>query len=111
MVDIDNDPEFRITARNWYDDDGVHPVGGVTYGHGFCIAWQDGPKGPHSDPNGAYVEAIIKAVIQRLEFFQDSKLACDENSRALLHLDHALDWLTKRLKDREERGVRGTHQP
>lgn len=93
------------------DDEG-NPAGGTTYGAGFTISWQNGPLGRGEDrkePNGAFVESVIAAAIDRLEFYQRSKFACDYNAQALFHLRSALALMNARTRDREKRGVEGTH--
>jgi len=95
--------------ENWLDSNG-NPAGGTTSGVGFCISWQNGPLGRGADrkePNGAFVENIIKATIKRLQFYQESKFVCVENAAAINCLDDALLFLQKRTKDREKRGVEG----
>lgn len=98
-------------AKNRTNDDGT-PTGGHVCGTGFTIGWQDGALGRDGDrvaPNGAFVEDVIDSAKQRLEFFQDSKFACESNEKAIEHLQAALDALDSRTKDREERKVEGTH--
>jgi hypothetical protein len=99
------------TIDNKEDEKG-NPAGGSVLGTGLRIEWQDGPLGrveERKDPNGAFVETVISAVIQRIEYYQ-KKFPCRENAIALTHLETANLWLDKRTKDREERGVEGTHQ-
>jgi hypothetical protein len=100
-------------AEHWCDLDG-NPAGGVSTGKGFTISWQHGPLGrvgsPESrEPNGAFVEDVIQAVIGRLAFYQDSRFACQANADALEALLIAADVLDQRTKDREARLVEGTH--
>lgn len=93
------------------DADG-RPAGGVTHGRGFTIAWQDGPlavDGTRREPNGAFVEDIIAAAIGRIAFYQASMFACQENADALDALRVAATRLDQRTKDRQVRGVEGTH--
>lgn len=100
------------TVENWTDKDG-NPAGGVASGTGFCISWQNGPLGRGKDrkePNGAFVEDIIKVVIERLEFYQESQFACEQNQKALGPLHAALTCLNNRTQDREQRGVEGLHK-
>ena len=88
------------------------PSGGSVRGKGLEIIWQNGPLGRGSErqePNGTFVETVISAVIQRVEYYQ-KKSPCRENAIALTHLETANLWLDKRTRDREERGVEGTHQ-
>ena len=100
-----------ITEKHVTDEFG-NPTGGSTEGVGMVIRWQDGPLGRGDDrkePNGAFVEGVLKAAIGRLAFFQASKFSCRENAIALTHLETALLWLGKRTAEREARGVEGQH--
>lgn len=102
----------KIESINTNDQDG-NPTGGYARGTGINILWQDGPLGRGSErlePNGAFVEGVIQAAIQRLEFFQESKFRCRENAIAITKLQEALFWLCERTRDREERNVEGTHK-
>lgn len=65
------------------------------------VRWQDGPLGPR--PNGAFVEDVINAALQRLQWFQqpgggmlEGEFACLENAAAIEHLQAALDQLYSR---------------
>lgn len=121
--------DFR--AEHWAGREG-NPEGGTTYGPGFAISWQNGPLGRHvpgcqssdggfrcwNNPvpgctrkheNGAFVETIIAAARDRLEYYQSSKFKCGENAEAILHLNNALTALNSRTLSRNERGVEGTH--
>ena len=101
-----------IECKNNKDDNG-NPTGGTVRGTGLVIDWQDGPLGRGDDrqkPNGAFVEGVVQATIQRIAFYQASKFSCRENAIALTHLETALLWLGKRTADREARAVEGTHQ-
>ena len=98
--------------EHWSDKDG-NPAGGVSSGRGFAISWQNGPLGRGDDrkePNGAFVEDVIAAVIGRIEFYQKSKFACTENEEALEALSKAAYALDARTKNREKRRVEGTHK-
>jgi hypothetical protein len=102
----------RIIGSHDKDPDG-NPTGGQTFGTGIRITWQTGPlgRGPdRKEPNGAFVEGVVAAAIDRLAFYQTSKFSCRENAVALTHLETALLWLQKRTQDREEREVEGTHE-
>ena len=102
-------PYFK---ENWSDENN-NPAGGTASGRGFTISWQNGPLGRdenRKEPNGAFVENILDAVIQRIEFYQASQFACSENELALLHLKIAAKQLDDRTKDRELRKVEGTHK-
>lgn len=77
------------------------------------IDWQDGPVSEVGGENGVFVETVISAVIQRIEFYQtvsNAQFACDENEDALFHLNAALSVLHERTARREAAGVEGTHE-
>lgn len=99
-------------SEHWKDTSG-NPAGGCTTGIGFTISWQNGPLGRGEDrrePNGAFVEDIIFAAIERIRFYQQSPFACKENADALFFLNEAVKRLDDRTKSRESRLVEGTHQ-
>lgn len=101
-----------MTSSHFMDSNG-NPAGGTTYGNGFAISWQNGPLGRGPDrrePNGAFVEDVIKAAIDRIEFYQRSKFACPRNEETLRLLYAALGSQESRTVDRELRGVEGTHE-
>lgn len=102
----------EFTVRDNVLVDGM-PAGGVVKAKGMSIKWQDGPLGRGEDrekPNGAFVETVIAAALQRLEFYQDSGFACSENASAIQNLTSALGVLDHRTKQRENAGVEGTHE-
>ena len=96
-----------------FNDASGAPAGGTTYAPGLCIGWQNGPlavDGTRKDPNGCFVETVIRAAIDRLEYYQSSRFASDYNDRAIVHLNAALAECAARTADREKRGVEGTHK-
>lgn len=98
-------------SEHWNDEQG-RPAGGVSSGRGFAIWWQNGPLGSRDqrrEPNGAFVEDVMEACIGRLEFFQRSPFACDENADAIANLKDALVRLEARTQRRIAAGVEGTH--
>lgn len=104
----------KFESRNDVDGNG-NPAGGTVKGIGLEISWQNGPLGRGSDrtePNGAFVETVIAATIQRIEFYQtasNGKFKSRENAVAITKLEEAGMWLNKRTQDREARQVEGTH--
>lgn len=83
-----------------------HPTGGVSTGQGIDIEWQRGVDGP----NGAIIEDVVQAVIDRLEFFQNSAFACMENNLAIQRFRDGLDALEKRTQRRKAAGIKGTYE-
>ena len=101
----------KFKADNWNDPDG-NPAGGAVRGVGLDINWQNGPLGrdeKRTEPNGAFVETVIAATIQRIEYYQSGKFKCRENALAITKLEEALHWLNHRTQAREARQVEGTH--
>jgi hypothetical protein len=103
-----------LTCTNELDDNG-NPTGGEVVGPGLTIHWQKGPRTPDAEgnlapSNGAFVEDVIYAAIQRLEFFQDSPYKTDENEEACVALTNALVALDRRRQERKARGVEGKHE-
>jgi hypothetical protein len=102
----------KIQSHHWNDTEG-RPAGGATYGNGFAISWQNGPLGrgqERKEPNGAFVEDIIAAAKDRLEYYQKSQFACNANAEAIASLEGALLVLGERTREREKRRVEGTHE-
>jgi hypothetical protein len=95
-----------------WNDTNENPAGGTSSGRGFTISWQNGPLGRGNDrkePNGAFVEDVLDAVIERIEFYQRSRFKCELNEQALDHLIAAATCLDSRTQEREARAVEGTH--
>lgn len=113
MNHIDN---CKITNET---DSNGNPTGGSVQGVGLQIEWQNGPLGqqltsdqPEPEPNGAFVETVLSAAKQRLDFYQGAsggKFACRENALAITKIEEALHWLEARTKRRVSAGVEGTH--
>lgn len=96
-----------------WSDVNQNPAGGVSSGRGFTISWQNGPLGrgdERREPNGAFVEDVLAAVIGRIECYQASRFNCAENDTALFHLKSAAEALDARTRSREARAVEGTHK-
>ena len=90
-----------------------NPTGGFFNSVGIQIDWQNEALGRDSDrkePNGAFVETVIEAALQRINFYQCTQFACRENALAITKLEEALHWLNHRTQQREQRNVEGTHQ-
>lgn len=100
-----------ITSEHRVDEEG-RPAGGTTTTTGITIEWQNGPMavdGIRIPQNGAFVEGVIAAALDRLEFYQTSDFRCRENALAITKLEEALHWCNHRTAAREARGVEGTH--
>ena len=99
-------------SEHWSDTNDK-PAGGVSSGTGFTISWQNGPlnRGPdRKDPNGAFVETVLAAVADRIQFYNSAGYQCDENDQALHCIAEALKALNSRTSRRETAGVEGTHE-
>jgi hypothetical protein len=104
-------PHFVATNEMDADD---NPTGGEVRSQGVIIDWQNGPRGQAdgslAEPNGAFVEDIIYAAMQRLAFFEQSKYSHPANVDAISHLRGALDALESRSTERAESGKLGKHE-
>ena len=102
----------KLIQQHFTDAEG-NPTGGTTSGTGISISWQNGQLGrgvDRKEPNGAFVEGVLQAAVDRIKFYQSSKFSCRENAVALTYMETALLWLQKRTQDREDREVEGTHE-
>lgn len=68
-------------------------------------------KGPFKEVglNGIFHEDLLAIVINRLEHFQSSEFACEENAKAIEYLKLAIEALGSRTKRRDQAGVLGTN--
>ena len=93
--------------ENHVSDEQGRPAGGTTTGRGFTIEWQNGPL---AVDDVLHERAVwLAAAIGRIEFYQRSPFACQENDNALANLIRAAWELDQRTKSRQARGVEGTH--
>lgn len=104
----------EIVANHENDSQG-RPAGGTTVAVGLVINWQNGPPGrvgtdERIAPNGAFVETVIAAAIDRLNYYQNSGFSCEENAMAIRNLEQALSTLEARTARRERAGTEGTHE-
>ena len=118
-----------IQSENLTDDDN-NPSGGNVMLHvtkngdtefpALIVNWQDGPRGTDqtnpdgspvlADPNGAFIEDVLWAALQRLEFFQDSKYRDRGNALAITYIEGALQAMKDRQLERSHRNVEGKHE-
>lgn len=75
----------------------------------FVIDFQNGPI-KEVGTNGLTHEVLLAILIDRLEGFQSGPYANAYNLHALKHVQSALDHLNDRTREREARGVEGTHE-
>jgi hypothetical protein len=102
----------EYNAENYLDKDG-NPAGGEARATGIVIGWQNGPLGRGDgrlEPNGAFVETVLKICVERLAFYQSTKFSCRENALAITKIEEAIHWLNHRTAERETRQVEGTHE-
>lgn len=71
------------------------------------ITFQDGPV-QENGVNGCQVEDVIQVAIDRLRELNVAPYNTRETSLAITHLEDAQNWLWRRTRDREARGVEGT---
>lgn len=110
----------QLVAENVLDEND-NPTGGNVRLDGktsdspmLVVNWQSKPRkradGTLEEPNGAFVEDVIWAALQRLEFFNEGKYRDRANSIAITHLEQALQALKDRQLERSYRGVEGEHK-
>lgn len=75
----------------------------------LVILFQNGPI-KERGVNGVTQEVLLEIVADRLRSFQAGPFANLYNACALDHVEKALEQLRARTKERESRGVEGTHQ-
>lgn len=117
-----------LKANNQLDEND-NPTGGDVYLQvtkngdpefpALVVNWQDGARGKGTnpdgspalaEPNGAFVEDVLWAALQRLEFFNESKYRDRANSIAITHVEQALQALKDRQLERSHRNVEGKHE-
>lgn len=99
-----------MIANDFKTDANNNPTGGTSTATGVDIHWQDGPINEGNPRNGAFIEDLIQISIDRLNFFNESKFRCRENSLAITKLEEALHWLNARTSRRTAQGIEGSHQ-
>ena len=114
----------RLVRSNFSVDSDGHPTGGFTFlvepesddpvpDAAMSIRWQEGIIGLDGQ-NGAFVEDVLEAARQRLQFFNTTEFRCRENSIAITKIEEALQWLDWRTRARLLADVENTydqHQP
>lgn len=101
----------NVVKSEFHTDSNGNPTGGSTWAEGFKmeIDWQDGIVGPDGQ-NGAFVEDVLEAARQRIQFFNSSdKFRCRENSLAITKIEEALQWLDWRTRQRLIQNVENTY--
>ena len=86
MIDQD------VHSRHHTDNTGT-PAWGYAEGLGILIRWQNGTvvvDGVAQEPNGAFVEGVVRSAIARLEYYQAIGLSSADTAEALDHLNAAL---------------------
>ncbi|BEG72462.1 hypothetical protein RVBP21_0900 [Pseudomonas phage BRkr] len=65
---------------------------------------------PEVGINGVTVEDLLTASIIVFEGFQSGKFACEENAKALFHMNAARELIRARLERRQAQGTEGTYE-
>ena len=100
----------HLVVSNFTENEDGWPTGGTTEMLDFIkIRWQDGIIGEEGQ-NGAFIEDVLEAARQRLQWFQTQSSSCRENAIALTHLETALAWLDLRTRNRIMQGVENTYE-
>ena len=67
------------------------------------------PRNESGSTHGVIDTDLLEIVRDRLKAFQAGDFATEYNAQALVHVEEALMWLNRRVKDRIERQVLGTN--
>ena len=87
----------------------VYLIGNTTTErHMATVSFQNGPIA-ECGVNGLTHEALLTIIADRLTSFQEGPYACDFNEVALAHVLMARNALLQRTRERQGRGVEGTH--
>lgn len=105
---------IRVVAEDEPGDGGAH--------HLYCLvidmetgerhvrlAFQNGPI-KEAGVNGVTNEALLEVLISRMEGFVSGPYNTPDNEKALECLKGAREAFNARTREREERGVEGTHE-
>lgn len=100
-----------ITLSDYTDNEG-NPDGGWTEAPGLHLRWQRGALDmDETIPwNGCFLVTLLQAASLRLEYYQGTKFECEDNAKALAHVEDAINILNDRQLRRFCEGVRGTHE-
>jgi hypothetical protein len=74
------------------------------------IQFQNGPVAENG-VNGCQIEDVINVLVERIQALNIEPFNCRENSLAITHLQEAQNWLYRRTRERQLRGVEGTNIP
>ena len=104
------DPDTRFPTGGWASD-GRHIDHAGNNMPGLLIRWQDGPvdRSIGQKPNGTFVEDVLQAAKNRLEFYQGSPMACEENAAAIQHIEEAICAMESR-RDRMKQPTAASHR-
>ena len=111
-VDTDGDSNRGELFVDMNLDQEYVPIRGHVKADRFRIRWQNGPldRAKGEKPNGAFVEDVLEVCKRRLEHYQKSAFACEENAIAMQFIEDAIVALTARRRDRISRGVQGKNE-
>ncbi|MCC2381173.1 hypothetical protein LKM00_27660 [Bacillus wiedmannii] len=73
------------------------------------IKFQEGPIQTNG-VNGAQIEDVIDALVERLQGFQNGGYPCRENALAITKLEEGRLWLNERTRKRQQQGIEGKYE-
>lgn len=106
QVIVQDEPNDKSKACHSYAVVAAENENSLAFAH---VHFQEGPI-LEAGVNGAHNEDLLVIVLDRLNGFQNSEFKCRENAIAITKIEEALLWLNKRTRDRQSRGVEGTHK-
>lgn len=88
--------ERRVESVNYMDHNGRSVGGNSRMEPHVRIVWFGEECNGMSSRDGAFVEDVLMAARDRLEFFQRTVTACPENIAAIAHINSAMAVLAER---------------
>jgi len=101
--------DHRYTIRGFDGQENPAIFGGESIDQ-IVLPFQWGPL-EDGQPNGISIEVLLAVARDRLEQFQMSDMACEENEEAIGCIKAAMGALDRRHRDRVARGVLGKDKP
>lgn len=101
-------PIVHFSGEEFWTEDPTREPAKPRGDHG-SLCFQHGPI-KEAGVNGTTIEAVQRALINRLRGFNDGPFRCRENSLAITHMEEALHWLDARTRARQHQNVEGTNE-
>ena len=101
-------PIIHFTGEEFWTEDPANPGADLPRGEHGTLTFQHGPL-KEVGVNGTTIEAVMRAILERLRGFNNGPFRCRENSLAITHFEEGLHWLYARTRARQEQNVEGVN--